>query len=260
MPCDVETTTRPFNADDVCSKGATRGSGALIRKPVVSRFVSCAFAVLATLYASTGCGGSEVDPAEASQAKSDGTAPTITPPTTAAPTTVTSIQAEIAEEDSASRDESTVTSAVAEVVDQRAPATNTADGRFDSAGIGGLNAGESPEGLDDDQVAARRTLLVTLDPSVAFEDKVSLVETGEAVEAAHDGLMATIEMLAGQMEMTEPLITVSNDRADLNFSVRSPAIGEIVYDVNMRRGEDTAWVVSEDSFCDAVALSGLQCR
>lgn len=122
----------------------------------------------------------------------------------------------------------------------------------------GLDATAAPAGATDDQAAIRSTLLGVVDADLAFEEKVPFMENGEVLRTAHDGFMAVLVGLAGQIVLTEPTITVDGDTALMTFSAQGPSIGTINYELDMIRVGDR-WLMTQEAMCQAASVSNVPC-
>ena len=138
-------------------------------------------------------------------------------------------------EDDATTEESSSTSATTEA----AAATG------DAAGEAG----------DD---AAGEAVATVFDSTVPFDDKVALIEDGEAHRADHEAYVAAADAVGGiTLDPTD--VAVDGDTATVTYGVLfggNEAYADLSMDVTR---VDGAWVVPSGAFCDFLASARTPC-
>jgi hypothetical protein len=128
-------------------------------------------------------------------------------------------------------------------------ATETTEAPADNAATGADDA-------DDD--AAGEVVASVFDSSVAFDDKVALIEDGESHRADHDGYVAAAEQVGGiTVEPTD--VAAEGDTATVTYRVLfagTEAYADLTMEVTRVDGE---WVVPSDAFCGFLASARTPC-
>lgn len=113
-------------------------------------------------------------------------------------------------------------------------------------------------GADDDSAAAGEAVATVFDSTVAFDDKVALIEDGESHRADHEGYVAAAERVGGiTVEPTD--VAADGDTATVTYRVLfagSEAYADLTMDVTQ---VDGAWVVPSDAFCGFLASARTPC-
>lgn len=106
--------------------------------------------------------------------------------------------------------------------------------------------------------AAGEAVATVFDSSVPFDEKVALVEGGEAHRADHDGYVAAADAVGGiTVEPTD--VAVDGDTATVTYRVLfggNEAYSDLSMDVTQ---VDGAWVVPSTAFCDFLASARTPC-
>lgn len=118
---------------------------------------------------------------------------------------------------------------------------------------------EAGEATDPDADAAASAVTVVFDSSVPFDDKVALIEGGEAHRADHEAYLGAAEGVGGiTLEATE--VAVDGDRATVTYTILfagSPVYEGQTIDV---ASVDGTWIVPTDSFCGFLASARTPCE
>lgn len=123
-------------------------------------------------------------------------------------------------------------------------------------------ADEAAEGGDDaasaDEEAVGEAVTTVFDSSVPYDDKLALVEGGEAHRADHDGYVAAADAVGGiTVEPTD--VAVDGDTATVTYRVLfggNEAYADLTMDVSRVDGE---WVVPTTTFCDFLSSARTPC-
>lgn len=96
------------------------------------------------------------------------------------------------------------------------------------------------------------------DSSVPFDDKVALLEGGEAHREDHDGYVTAADGIGGiTVEPTD--VEIDGDTATVTYGVLfagTEQYSDLTRDVTR---VDGAWIVPTDSFCGFIAATGASC-
>ena len=119
-------------------------------------------------------------------------------------------------------------------------------------------AAETTEAPADDSAVAGDVVATVFDSSVAFEDKVALIEDGEAHRADHEGYVAAAGQVGGiTVQPTD--VAADGDAATVTYRVLfagTEAYADLSMDVTRVDGE---WIVSTDAFCGFLASARTPC-
>jgi hypothetical protein len=125
-------------------------------------------------------------------------------------------------------------------------------------------ATETPETTEaaadaaDDLDAAGETVATVFDSSVPFDDKVALIDDGEAHRADHEGYVAAADRVGGIT--VEPTDVVDNgDTATVTYRVLfagTEAYADLSMDVTRIEG---SWIVPTEAFCGFLASAQTPC-
>jgi iron complex transport system substrate-binding protein len=133
-------------------------------------------------------------------------------------------------------------------------ATATAD----AAGTTEADATSETTEPADDADAAGAAVATVFDSSVAFDDKVALIEDGEAHRADHEGYVAAADRVGGiTVEPTD--VAADGDTAAVTYRVLfagTEAYADLSVDVTRVDGE---WIVPSDAFCGFLASARTPC-
>ena len=106
--------------------------------------------------------------------------------------------------------------------------------------------------------AAGEAVATVFDSSVAFDDKVALIEDGESHRADHEGYVAAAERVGGiTVEPTD--VAADGDTATITYRVLfagTEAYADLTMDVTQ---VDGAWIVPSDAFCGFLASARTPC-
>jgi iron complex transport system substrate-binding protein len=110
----------------------------------------------------------------------------------------------------------------------------------------------------DDETAAGDAVTTVFDSSVPFDEKVALVEGGEAHRADHDGYVGAANGVGGiTVEPTD--VAVDGDTATVTYRVLfggNEAYRDLTMDVTR---VDGAWIVPTAAFCGFLASARTPC-
>jgi iron complex transport system substrate-binding protein len=126
------------------------------------------------------------------------------------------------------------------------------------------SAAESTTTAADDAAAddaAGEVVATVFDSSVPFEDKVALIEDGEAHRVDHDGYVTAAEAVGGiTVEPTDVAPSgEGGDAATVTYRVLfggNEAYSDLTMDVTRVDGE---WIVPSDAFCGFLASARTPC-
>ena len=109
-----------------------------------------------------------------------------------------------------------------------------------------------------DDAAAGDLVATVFDSSIPFDDKVSLIEGGEAHRADHDGYVTAADAVGGiTIDPTD--VTVTGDTATVTYRVLfggNEAYADLAMDVTRVEG---SWIVPTDAFCGFLASARTPC-
>jgi iron complex transport system substrate-binding protein len=119
---------------------------------------------------------------------------------------------------------------------------------------------DAPEAEDtaDAEAEVGDTVATVFDSSVPFDDKITLLEGGEAHRADHDAYVTAADAVGGiTVEATD--VAIEGDAATVTYAVLfggTEAYADLTMDVTQ---VDGAWVVPTDAFCGFLASARTPC-
>jgi iron complex transport system substrate-binding protein len=139
-----------------------------------------------------------------------------------------------------------------EATDESEAADTTTEPEADAEDTGA----EGGEATDD--AAAGDAVATVFDSSIPFDDKVSMIEGGEAHRADHDGYVTAADAVGGiTLDPTD--VAVTGDTATVTYRVLfggNEAYADQTIDVTRVEGN---WVVPTDAFCGFLASARTPC-
>lgn len=122
------------------------------------------------------------------------------------------------------------------------------------------DASEAEDTADDADAEAEVSDMVAtvFDSSVPFDDKIALLEDGEAHRADHDAYVTAADAVGGiTVEATD--VAIEGEAATVTYAVLfggNEAYADLAMDVTQ---VDGAWVVPTDAFCGFLASARTPC-
>lgn len=112
--------------------------------------------------------------------------------------------------------------------------------------------------LGDDEATAADLVATLFDSSVVFDDKIELVEGGEAHRADHDAYVVAATAVGG-ITIQPTAVTIDGDTATVTYGLSFADTTQYEdLSIGVTRSGD-GWVVSTDEFCGFVAQAGTPC-
>ena len=137
-------------------------------------------------------------------------------------------------------------------------ATGSTESSAESTSTTAVSEGSDGSGSAGDEAAAGEAVATVFDSSVPFEDKVALIEGGEAHRADHEAYVAAAEGVGGiTVEPTD--VAPGGDAATVTYRVLfggTEAYADLSMDVTR---VDGSWIVPTTEFCDFLASARTPC-
>jgi hypothetical protein len=112
--------------------------------------------------------------------------------------------------------------------------------------------------LTGEEAAAAEVVATLFDSSVAFDEKIALVEGGEAHRATHDAYVVAADAVGG-ITVEPTAVDIAGDTATVTYNLSfagTPQYEGLTKDLT-RSGD--SWVMSTAEFCGFTAQAGAAC-